>query len=220
VIGIIAKTMGVAWASGINLYVAVLVMGLLQRTGYMELPTYLQILAHPLIICTAGVMYLFEFVIDKIPVADTVKDIVQTFICVPAGAVLAAGAVGEVDPTISVAAGIVGGGITAATHFGKSGTRAAINASPEPFTNLTASVGKDLVVVGGLWTAMFHPVIFIFLLIAFALLTIWLLPKILRRIRKLFDFVMRKFAYDGPPSPPENDGGSSDDWQQRRNEWP
>ncbi len=197
---IISLTMGAAWASGINLYATILVLGVLGVTDNIVLPANLQILMHPLVIGAAGAMYLVEFVADKIPGVDTGWDGFHTFIRIPAGALLAAGAVGDVGPAVAIAAGIVGGGMAAATHATKSGTRVIINTSPEPFTNWTASVVEDIVVIGGLWTALHYPWVFIGLIIVFILLMIWLLPKLWRGIKKVFGFIGRLFGSKKPDS--------------------
>jgi hypothetical protein len=185
----IALTMGVAWASGINLYATILVLGLLGATGNMTLPPDLQVLAHPAVIAAAGLMYVVEFVADKIPGVDTGWDTFHTFIRIPAGALLAAGAVGDVNPAIALAAAIIGGSLAAGTHATKSGTRVLINASPEPVTNWTASIVEDVVVIGGLWTALNYPWVFLILLAVFVVLMIWLLPKLWRGVRKVFRFL-------------------------------
>ena len=190
----IALTMGVAWASGINLYAAILILGLLGNTGNMVLPPDLQILANPVVIAASGFMFVVEFVIDKIPGVDTGWDALHTFIRIPAGALLAAGAVGDVNPAIVLAAAIVGGGMAAGTHATKSGTRVIINASPEPVSNWVASLVEDFIVIAGLWTALHYPWLFIVLLIAFIVLMIWLLPKLWRSIKKVFAFLGRLFG--------------------------
>ena len=200
---IIALSMGVAWASGINLYAAILVLGLLGSTGNMVLPADLQILTSPLVLFAAGAMYLIEFIADKVPGVDTSWDVLHTFIRIPAGAAMAVGAVGEVDPAVSLAAAIAGGGLAAGAHATKAGTRVLINTSPEPITNWTASLSEDILVIAGLWTAFHYPLLFIFLLLVFILLMIWLLPKIWRGIKWMF-FSLRNF-FTGrnkwPPTP-------------------
>jgi hypothetical protein len=183
--------MGVAWASGINLYAAILVLGLLGATGNMVLPPDLQILANSVVIAAAGLMFIVEFVADKIPGVDTGWDTLHTFIRIPAGALLAAGAVGDVNPAVVVAAAIVGGGLAAGTHATKSGSRVIINTSPEPVSNWVASLVEDVAVIAGLWTALHHPWVFIVLLIAFIILMIWLLPRLWRGVRKVFAFLGR-----------------------------
>lgn len=197
---IISLTMGAAWASGINLYAAILVLGVLGITNNIVLPASLQILMNPLVIGAAGVMYLVEFFADKMPGVDTGWDSVHTFIRIPAGALLAAGAVAGVNPALALAAAIVGGGMAAATHATKSGARVIINTSPEPFTNWTASVVEDIAVIGGLWTALYYPWVFIGLMIVFILLMIWLLPKIWQGIKNFSACIGRLLGGKKPVS--------------------
>jgi hypothetical protein len=202
----ISLSMGAAWASGINLYATILVLGLLGATGSVALPEGLQVLTNPLVIGAAGLMYIVEFVADKMPGVDTGWDALHTFIRIPAGALLAAGAVGNVDPAAAIAAGILGGGIAAATHATKAGSRVIINTSPEPFSNWIISFGEDVAVVAGVWTALAHPWVFVAFLIVFVLLMIWLLPKIWRGIKKIFSTIARFFGKQQPPSscPPKS----------------
>ncbi len=193
VAGIIAFTMGVGWASGINLYAAVLMLGILGATGNIVLPPGLQILANPLVIVAAGFMYCVEFFADKTPGVDSGWDALHTFIRIPAGAALAAGAVGPTHPAVSLAAAMVGGAMAASTHATKAGTRVIINASPEPFSNWVTSFMEDVIVIVGLWTALNHPWLFLLLLVAFVLLMIWLLPRLWHAIRRIFGFVGHLF---------------------------
>lgn len=181
----LALTMGSAWASGINLYAALLVLGISGATGNVTLPQELAILENPLVIGVAGVMYFVQFFADKIPGIDSISDAAQTFVRIPAGAMLAAGAVGDVSPALEIAAGILGGGTAATSHATKTGTRLAINTSPEPVSNWTASVSEDVMVFGGLWAALNHPILFLVLFIIFIGLAIWLLPKLWRLIKGL-----------------------------------
>ena len=194
IVKIIALTMGAAWASGINLYAAILVLGLLGATGNIVLPPDLQILTTPIIIAAAGFMYVVEFITDKIPGVDTGWDTVHTFIRIPMGALLAAGAVGEINPVLALAAAIVGGGLTAGMHATKSGVRILINTSPEPFSNWVASLSEDFVVIAGLWIALNYPWVFVVMLIILILLMIWILPKIWRGIKALFGHLKRLFG--------------------------
>ena len=188
----IALTMGVAWASGINLYAALVTLGVLGATGNIALPPDLVILTDPLVIGAAGLMFFVEFIADKMPGVDTGWDSIHTFIRIPAGAMLAAGAVGDVTPALSLAAALVGGGLAATTHATKAGSRVMINASPEPFTNWAASLAEDFAVIAGLWTAVHYPWLFLVLLLIFIVLMIWLLPKIWQGIKKIFAFIKEK----------------------------
>ncbi len=190
----IALTMGVAWASGINLYAAILMLGYLGTTGNIDLPPDLQILTDPMVMLAAGLMYCVEFFADKVPGVDTGWDGISTFIRIPAGAVLAAGAIGDVGAAAQLAAGIAGGALATGSHITKAGTRILINTSPEPFTNWFASVGEDVAVIAGLWVALYNPVLFIVLQVLFILLMIWLLPKLWRGIKRVFGFIGRLFG--------------------------
>ncbi|MEM7099442.1 MAG: DUF4126 domain-containing protein [Pseudomonadota bacterium] len=183
VVQIIALTMGVAWASGINLYATIAVLGLSGASGYIDLPENLHVVQDPLVILAACFMYCVEFFADKTPGVDTGWDALHTFIRIPAGALLAAGAVGEVEPALAVAAGLVGGGITAATHTAKAGTRVLINTSPEPFSNWAASFAEDIAVFAGLWVALNHPLVFAIGFVFFMLVLAWLLPKVWHLIK-------------------------------------
>lgn len=193
IIKTISLTMGAAWASGINLYATILVLGGLGVTGNIVLPPGLEILMNPLVIGAAGLMYALEFFADKVPGVDTGWDTVHTFIRIPAGVMLAAGAVGEVNPAVAIAAGLVGGGLATSAHAAKAGTRLMINASPEPVSNWTASVMEDVAVITGVWAALYHPVAFLACLILFILLLAWALPKLWEAVTSFFSFLGRMF---------------------------
>ena len=188
----LALTMGASWASGINLYAVLLVLGIGGATGNIDLPPDLLVLTNPLVIGAAGLMYAVEFFADKTPGVDTGWDAIHTFIRIPAGALLAAGAVGDVSPGIEIAAGLLGGSMAATSHFTKAGSRMLINTSPEPVSNWLASFAEDIVVVGGLWTAFNYPLLFLVLLATFLLAVLWLLPKIWGLI-KLVVFKVGRF---------------------------
>ncbi len=207
IIKTIALSMGVAWASGINLYAAILVLGILGASSNISLPPDLMILTDPMIIAAAGVMYAAEFFADKIPGVDNGWDAIQTFIRIPLGALLAAAAVGEMNPSVAIAAAILGGGLAASTHATKAGARVLINASPEPITNWIASLGEDAAVILGLWTALHYPLLFIGFLILFILLLLWLLPKIWRGVKKILSILSNLFR--PKPEIPQNNKEST-----------
>jgi len=206
----IALAMGASWASGMNLYAAVLTLGILSVTGNMVLPPDLAILANPLVIGAAGLMYAVEFFADKIPGVDSIWDTVHTFVRIPAGAALAAGAVGELGMGAELAAMMVGGTLAASTHATKAGTRAMVNTSPEPFSNWTLSIGEDIAVIGGMWAAVNHPWLFLAALMLFIALMIWLLPKIWRGIRSAFRWLFGK-GKDAANAPPAADKPAAPD---------
>lgn len=194
----IALSMGAAWASGINLYATILVLGLMGNSGAMPLPESMQIVQQPVVIGACALMYAVEFFADKFPGVDTGWDAIHTFVRIPAGAALAAAATGNVDPSISLAAAIVGGSLTAATHATKAGSRVMINTSPEPVTNWAASIGEDIAVLGGLWLALNHPLLFLAALVIFIMLIIWLLPKMWRAIKSVFAALGRLVKREQP----------------------
>ncbi len=198
---VLALSMGAAWASGLNLYAAMFMLGMMGMTGNMDLPPGLEVLQNPLVLFAAGTMYVVEFFADKIPGVDTTWDVLHTFVRIPAGAMLAAGAVGNVDPAVAVAAGILGGGLTAATHATKAGTRAIVNTSPEPFSNWGLSISEDVAVFAGLWAALNHPTLFVVLMFVFIVLLIWLLPKLWRGIKLLFAKIRGCFGGKKPEAP-------------------
>lgn len=193
----IALALALAWASGIRLYAVLFLVGLAGHFHWFDwsAPKSFELLSHPLVLGTTGFMLFIEFFADKIPAVDSIWDAIHTFIRIPAGALLAAGVIGAGDgPAWALAAGLLGGTITAGTHFMKAGGRAAINTSPEPVSNWAASFTEDAAVLGGLWLAIQHPVVFIILLALFVLLTIWLLPKLYRFIRAIFTRLARMFS--------------------------
>lgn len=205
-IQIIALTMGVAWASGINLYATVFMLGLLGSTGHIVLPPGLEVLTDPLVMFSAGLMYCIEFFADKTPGVDSGWDTIHTFIRIPAGAVLAMGAVGETSQAAELMAFLLGGGLAAGAHATKAGARVLINTSPEPFSNWATSLGEDALVIGGLWAALYHPVVFLVGLVIFIALMIWLLPKIWRGLRAVFAKLRNLFRRPEPLlPPPDND---------------
>ena len=173
-----------AWASGLRLYLVVFVLGVAARTGYLTLPEGLAILSHSYVIAAAGLLLAVEFLADKIPGVDSAWDAVHTFIRIPAGALLAAGAAGDDITAITLAAGLLGGTITAGTHFAKAGGRAAMNTSPEPFSNWVASFTEDAMVLGGIWVALNHPAVFIFALAVFLAFATWFVFVFARFVRR------------------------------------
>ncbi|ORU92635.1 MAG: hypothetical protein A6F70_03225 [Cycloclasticus sp. symbiont of Bathymodiolus heckerae] len=191
----LALSMGAAWGSGINLYATLLMLGYLAHTGNIDLPPDLMIVADPLVMAAAGLMYAVEFFADKIPGVDTGWDTLHTFVRIPAGAMLAAGAIGDIGPAAEIAAAIVGGSLAGVTHATKAGSRVLINTSPEPFSNWTASIMEDVAVFVGVWASIQHPAFFVIALVAFVFLMIWALPKLWRGIKRVFKFLGRLFGW-------------------------
>ncbi|MBS0556434.1 MAG: DUF4126 domain-containing protein [Proteobacteria bacterium] len=176
----LALAAGLAWASGIRLYAAIFIVGLIGRMGWVQLPEHLQLLEHNWVLGVSGLLLIIEFVADKVPAIDSAWDAIHTFIRIPIGAMLAWGAMGNAPPDIQMAAALLGGTIAGGTHLAKMSTRAAINTSPEPFSNWTMSFSEDGILLGGLWLVFHHPLVFLVLLAVFVLLLIWLIPKLFR----------------------------------------
>jgi hypothetical protein len=182
---LLALAAGLGWASGFRLYTTLFVVGLAGRLGWIVLPEGLHLLQHPWVLGAAGLMLFLEFFADKIPLLDSIWDTVHTFIRIPAGAALAAMAFGGQGIEWQTAMALLGGTLAAGTHLTKAGTRAMINASPEPFSNIAASFGEDVVVLSGLWLMFAHPWLMLALLLLLATLIVWLLPKLWRGIADL-----------------------------------
>ena len=193
-VSLIAAALGVAWASGINLYAAILMLGLMGSMGSIDLPPELEILQNPAVLIAAAFMYCVEFFADKVPGVDTVWDAIHSFIRIPAGAMLAAATLAPISPEAELIGLLLGGTLAAGTHFTKAGSRVVINTSPEPVSNWTASIGEDLIVIAGLWTALNYPILFIVLLIVFIALVIWLAPKVWRGVKRVFGKIRSWFS--------------------------
>ena len=198
IISLIAITMGVGWASGINLYAAILMLGLMSNLGHIQLPAELQVVADPMVLMAAGFMYCVEFFADKVPGVDTSWDGLHTFIRIPAGAILASSTVGDIGPAAEIAAALVGGSLAAGSHALKAGSRVMINGSPEPFSNWTASVAEDIAVLGGLWAALYNPELFLIGLVLFIVLLVWLLPKLWRALKRVFRWLSGRSQKTSP----------------------
>lgn len=177
-----------AFASGVNLYATVAVAGLCSRYGLVTLPDQFRALDNPVIIAAALVMYLVEFVADKVPWVDTVWDAVHTVIRPVGGALVAVAALGDASPTAQTLAAILGGSVAMTTHLTKAGTRAAVNVSPEPFTNWILSFTEDIFVVALTWFAVQHPVIAsaiaIVLLVVIVAASSWVIRLVRRRFSR------------------------------------
>jgi hypothetical protein len=183
---LIALAAALGWASGVRLYAVLFVTGGLGYLGWVDLPGGLTVLSHPLVLAASGFMCFIEFFADKIPAVDSLWDFVHTFIRIPAGAALAASVFGNASGALTLAAAILGGSLAAGSHFTKAGTRAAINVSPEPFSNWTASFAEDLGIGVLLWLAFTHPFAAAAIVVVLIALAAWLVPKAWRGLRRLF----------------------------------
>src|SRR6266542_957585 len=201
----LSLAMGTAWTSGINLYATVAALGIASRAEMIQLPPDLQVLGHPAVIAVACIMYLIEFFADKVPYVDSGWDVLHTFIRVPAGAILAARSLGDMNPALELVAILAGGSIALAAHGTKTATRLAINASPEPFSNWIASVTEDITVFFILCPTSTQPFVMTTLAPAFFALLVWILPKIFRLAKRGFQALRNKLRGVKPDQPTPSD---------------
>ena len=196
---LIALTGALGWASGVRLYLVVMLTGLAGFMGWVALPQGLHLLAHPVVLGASGFMVFVEFFADKIPGLDSLWDVVHSVIRIPAGAALAAGVFGADSSAMGLVAALMGGTLAATSFAAKATTRAAINTSPEPFSNIGASLLEDGMVPLGLWLAIAHPFVFVGLLALVLVLSVYLIRVCWRFLRQLFSRVARIFS--GKPDP-------------------
>lgn len=194
---LVALAAALGWASGIRLYAVLFIVGGLGYLHWVELPGGLVVLAHPWVLAASGFMFCVEFFADKVPIFDSAWDLVHTFIRIPAGAALAASVFGDSGAAATVAAAILGGSLAAGSHLAKTGSRALINTSPEPFSNWAASFGEELAVGTLLWLAFTHPLAALAVLAMLVALMVWLVPKLWRFIRS----AIAKIGGRAPPAP-------------------
>ncbi len=187
----IALASGLSWASGFRLYATIFMVGVLAKFTIIPLPDSLDILSNPIIIGIAGILMVIEFLADKFPYIDSIWDSIQTFIRIPAGALLAMGAINRNDPLIAMLAALLGGSLTGITHATKASSRAIINTSPEPVSNMVTSICEDGLFLTGGWLALVYPAIFIGFLLVLILFMLWLLPKIWRGLQSMLTFSVK-----------------------------
>ncbi len=188
----LALAMGSSWVSGINLYAAVATLGLLGRFANLQLPGELAVLTNWWVIGVALALYLIEFVADKIPLIDSTWDVIHTFIRIPAGAALAVAAFGDFDKSVQAIAFLLGGGLALSSHGMKASTRAVINTTPEPVTNVIASLVEDVVAVGSVLLAAFYPILLIVVIVLGLAISMVVLPRTVRYFRRMVGKMLGK----------------------------
>jgi hypothetical protein len=197
----LSLAMGTAWTSGINLYATIAALGIAGRSEMIHLPPGLEVLTHPAVIVVACIMYVIEFFADKVPYVDSGWDVVHTFIRVPAGAILAAKSLGEMNPALELVALLAGGTVALAAHSTKATVRLAINSSPEPFSNWAASITEDVAVLGSIWMVFNHPIVMLLLVVCFVALVAWLVPKLFRLAKRGFQALRDRLRGVKPDHP-------------------
>jgi len=185
----LAVSMGASWVSGINLYATVATLGLLGRFAHLKLPGDLDVVTNWWVIGVALFLFVIEFIADKIQLVDSVWDIIHTFIRIPAGAVLAATAFGDFDRSVQVIALLLGGGLAASSHGTKAAARALVNTSPEPVSNIVVSLSEDILAVVTVVASLVVPVVVIFIIAGGLIFSFWLLPRVIRFFRKVYQSI-------------------------------
>lgn len=186
---LMALAAALGWASGLRLYLVVFLTGLAGHFNLVPLPTGLHVLQSPVLLGASGFMLFAEFFADKIPGFDTVWDTIHTFIRIPAGAAMAAAVFGADDGSWALAAALLGGTLAATSHVAKTTTRAAINTSPEPFSNIGMSLLGDAAVPAGLWMSVNYPIAFwitLGIVVLLSLVLTWMLFRYLRGLLRRF----------------------------------
>ena len=183
---LMALAAGLGWASGLRLYALIFTLGALDRFAGVTLPGDLSVLSNLWVMGISGLLLLTEFFADKIPWLDSVWDSIHTFIRIPAGAMLAGAVMGDQGSAMQIATALLGGTLAAGTHLAKAGTRAAINTSPEPFTNVAASTAEDAMFAGGVWAMLNYPLLFLGGLAVFIVFAIILMVLLWRFVRGVF----------------------------------
>ncbi|HTY44839.1 MAG TPA: DUF4126 domain-containing protein [Patescibacteria group bacterium] len=188
----ISVLLGSSWASGLNLYLTTASLGIMNRLHWIKLPGEMNGLSHPLVIGVAVLMYLVEFVADKIPYVDSAWDAVHTFIRPAGGAIMGFMSTAHMGSAVQIPVALLTGSVAASSHLTKATTRVAINTSPEPFTNSIASVTEDGAVIGILWLVVRHPIIAAIVVVTCIALSIWLLCKMFKFLKKVFTGARKK----------------------------
>lgn len=191
---LLALAAALGWASGLRLYLVVFVVGLSGALGWWDLPGGLQALQHPAVLVVSGGLLFVEFFADKIPGLDSLWDLLNSVLRVPAGAALAAGVFGADSATMALVAALLGGTLAASSQVAKTTTRTAINTSPEPFSNVMASLVEDGLVLGALWLATHHPLVFAVVLTVVVVLLAWLTWVLLSFLRAAWHRLSRLFS--------------------------
>lgn len=191
---LVALAAALGWASGIRLYGVLFLTGLAGMMGWVPLPHGLQVLSNPVVLGASGFMLFVEFFADKIPGLDSLWDMVHSVIRIPAGAALAASVLGADGSTMGLVAAVLGGTLAAASYGAKATTRAAINTSPEPFSNIGMSLAEDATVATGLWLAVQYPLLFIVLVLLFTLFAVWVIRRMFRYVTRLLKRLVGIFS--------------------------
>jgi hypothetical protein len=191
---LIATAAALGWASGLRLYAVVFLTGLAEARPNPGVPPGLQVLQQPLLLWASGAMLAIEFVADKVPWVDSLWDAVHTLIRIPAGALLAASVFGSDHESWAIVAGLLGGTLAATSHAAKATTRAAVNTSPEPFSNIALSLSGDVAVPAMLWLSQEHPWAFFATLAVVLVVTVAIAARLFRFVRGTFTRIRQRLG--------------------------
>ena len=200
-IATLGAVLGLGFVSGIRLYSTILAIGLGIRFGFLDVPAglaHLEVLAATPVLAVAATVYTVEFVADKIPIVDSIWDMIHTVIRPVGAAIVGMTAIGPVDPGIRLAVALACGLVALSGHSAKATTRVAVNHSPEPFTNAGISLAEDGLVLGGVWLAIEHPFITLGLVLVLVALCVWLVLSLFRMVEKFIGGLLRPEA--APPT--------------------
>ncbi len=202
---LMALAAALGWASGLRLYLALFLTGLAGRFGFVDLPAGLEVIEKPIMLGASGFMLFAEFFADKIPGFDTVWDTIHTFVRIPAGAAMAASVFGADQASWGMAAALLGGTLAATSHVAKTTTRAAVNTSPEPFSNRALALAGDALVPAGLWLSVEHPSVFwvaLGAIVVVSIALIWIFARFLKGL-------VRRLSGRGDDLAAPGDGGGT-----------
>ena len=180
----LGRTLGFSFAAGINLYATVAILGLASRYSWVQLPDQFRVFDNDLVIGAALVLYVVEFVADKVPWVDSMWDAVHTVVRPLGGALIAVATLGDASPGVEGLAALLGGTLAAGSHFTKAGTRAVANTSPEPFSNWILSISEDVFVVGLGFLALKYPTLAALVVIVAVVLMITFAAWIVRAVKR------------------------------------
>jgi uncharacterized membrane protein len=195
---LVALALASGLASGLNVYASVAILGLIQRAGWVALPAPMDAMGHPWVITAALILYLIEFVADKIPYVDSVWDAVHTFIRIPIGALLAGGMSSQFPGHWQMIMAMAGGFLAFQSHGTKASLRVAANTSPEPFSNWALSITEDVLVAVLLWLAAKHPYVTLYLVLVLTVASFFLLRMIFRTFARLWRRLFSVERKQGP----------------------
>jgi hypothetical protein len=184
---------GASFAAGLNVYATVATLGLIARSGWMELPPSLHMVESWWVIGAAAALFAVEFVADKIPAFDLIWNALQTFVRVPVAALMGYAATAQLSPQAQALSALLAGGIAMAAHTGKFAVRAAVTPSPEPVSNTALSVAEDVAAIGLTWFATTHPYIAATVALICVVIAILLIRWLMRAIKAVFRGAKREF---------------------------